>query len=65
VTPICSSKITDALEAFRKVMVEFFVPWNVIELFTAFVCHAFLGKNATISAKNESSMLEAASTMIL
>jgi len=35
-----------AFGAVRKMMVEFHVPWNDIELFATFVCHAFLRKTA-------------------
>jgi len=48
-----------AFEAERKVMVEFHVPWNVTELFTTLVCHAFPGKTTTMSAKKGSDMLGA------
>jgi len=46
-----------AFGAKRKVIVEFPVPWNVIELFTALVCHAFPGKTATMSTKKGLCML--------
>ena len=58
-TPICPSRTTIAFGAFRKVMVEYPVPWNVAELFTLLVCHAFLGKTITISTKNVLDMLGA------
>ena len=51
--------IIDAFGAERKVIVKFLVPWNVIELLTALVCHAFPGKTATMSAKKGSDMLGA------
>jgi len=43
----------------RKVIIEFHVPWNVTELFTALVCNAFPGKIATMSRKKRSDMLGA------
>jgi len=49
-----------AFGAERKVMVEFPVPWNVTQSFTALVCHAFPGKTTTMSAKKGSGMLGAA-----
>jgi len=49
-----------AFGAERKVMVEFPVPWNVTELFTTLVCHAFPGKTATMSAKKGSGVFGAA-----
>ena len=58
-TPICPSRITGAFGAFRNVMVEFPVPWNVTELFTALVCHESLGNTVTIPARNGSGMLGA------
>jgi len=49
----------DAFGVERKVMVQFLVPWNVTKLFTALVCHAFLGKTAITSMKKGSGMLGA------
>jgi len=46
VTSICHSMITSAFGAITK-------------LFTAFVCHAFLGKAVTISTRKGSSILGA------
>jgi len=59
VTPICLSNITDAFGAFRNIMVECPVPWNIIELFAALGCHAFLENTTTISTRDESNMLGA------
>jgi len=50
----------DAFGVERKVMVEFPVPWNVTELFTALVSHACPGKTATMSTKKGSGMFGAA-----